>query len=405
MVLGLICVIPTGLVVWIAVSRSSAPVVVAVGPLPGLSYTNIRVASGPWSMHVVRVDRTRPDLEVRSIHAGGGATGLGTLSAQVNRPGAKAGDDGPALPVAGLNGDFYQRDRSHAGDPRGLQVVDGEVLSAPNGTAAFWVTASGELATSNVVSRFEVTWPNGKQSPYGLNGERGWDDLQLYTPAVGPTTRTPRGREWVLEPLPGTPPLVLSMGGLYSVRVRSVGDSGDTPLAPGTWVLSAGPGLARRLPNLEPGATLQLSSASTPGLSGIRQAIGGGPTLVRGGRRVRIAASSDSDDYEVSSMRQRHPRSAVGWNQTHLFLVEVDGRHRGVSVGMTLDELASWMVRLGCQEAMNLDGGGSATLWYSGAVRNNPCDGRERAIANSLVVVRRPTSSSGVPASTWRAGP
>jgi exopolysaccharide biosynthesis protein len=86
-------------------------------------------------------------------------------------------------------------------------------------------------------------------------------------------------------------------------------------------------------------------------------------------------------------MQERHPRAAVGWNDRYLFLVEVDGRQRGLSVGMTLDELARFLARLGCKEAMNFDGGGSATLWYDGQVRNSPCDRMEREIANCLVIV------------------
>ena len=71
---------------------------------------------------------------------------------------------------------------------------------------------------------------------------------------------------------------------------------------------------------------------------------------------------------------------------------------------MTLDELANFLVRLGCSEAINLDGGGSATLWFDGKVRNRPCDGYERNIANALVVVsktnrvtldNRPAASGG----------
>jgi exopolysaccharide biosynthesis protein len=47
------------------------------------------------------------------------------------------------------------------------------------------------------------------------------------------------------------------------------------------------------------------------------------------------------------------------------------------------------MAKLGCTEAMNLDGGGSSTLWYSGRVRNRPCDGEERLVGNALVVIRK----------------
>jgi exopolysaccharide biosynthesis protein len=68
-------------------------------------------------------------------------------------------------------------------------------------------------------------------------------------------------------------------------------------------------------------------------------------------------------------------------------MVSVDGRLKNISVGMTLNELADYMSDLGCVEAMNLDGGGSSTLWYDGKVQNRPCDGYERPVANSLVVL------------------
>jgi exopolysaccharide biosynthesis protein len=91
-------------------------------------------------------------------------------------------------------------------------------------------------------------------------------------------------------------------------------------------------------------------------------------------------------------MLERHPRTAVGWSKKQFVLVQVDGRRNDLSVGMTLQELAAYLVRLGCEEAMNFDGGGSATLWYEGKVRNRPCDGYDRPIANSLVVVRKPSA-------------
>jgi exopolysaccharide biosynthesis protein len=56
---------------------------------------------------------------------------------------------------------------------------------------------------------------------------------------------------------------------------------------------------------------------------------------------------------------------------------------------MNYAELTALMRRLGCTEAMNLDGGGSSTLWLGGDVMNSPSDGRERLVANSLIVVSR----------------
>jgi exopolysaccharide biosynthesis protein len=155
-------------------------------------------------------------------------------------------------------------------------------------------------------------------------------------------------------------------------------------------VLSIGPALLKTTPVIERGAELSISTMTEPSLRGVRTAISGGPVLVRGAKRQRFKAA-DSDSYEFGSMAERHPRSAIGWNEHHFFLVTVDGRQKGVSVGMTLNEFAAYLIELGCQEAMNLDGGGSATLWYDGKVRNQPCDGYDREVANSLIVCKKTT--------------
>jgi exopolysaccharide biosynthesis protein len=56
---------------------------------------------------------------------------------------------------------------------------------------------------------------------------------------------------------------------------------------------------------------------------------------------------------------------------------------------MTFQELAEYMLKLGCEQAMNLDGGGSATFWALGTVRSSPSEGQERPSPNALVVVRK----------------
>ena len=159
-------------------------------------------------------------------------------------------------------------------------------------------------------------------------------------------------------------------------------------------VLSIGPALARTSPRVQAGAELIISTVTSPNLRAVKTAISGGPVLVHDGKRQRLRAD-DSDSYRVSTMLERHPRSAIGWNEKYFFLVEVDGRQRNLSVGMTLNELAAYLVELGCSEGMNLDGGGSATLWYNGRVQNRPCDGYERPVANSLVVLKKTSAPSG----------
>ena len=75
----------------------------------------------------------------------------------------------------------------------------------------------------------------------------------------------------------------------------------------------------------------------------------------------------------------------------------VDGRQANVSAGMTFPELAAYMEKLGCQVAMNLDGGGSSTFWVRGQVMNSPCYGHERPMANALVLTRKADPPSAPP--------
>ncbi len=102
-----------------------------------------------------------------------------------------------------------------------------------------------------------------------------------------------------------------------------------------------------------------------------------GPVLVSGGRRVFV----DGEDTEGFSAgwRQfdsditdgRYPRAALGVAGDRLLAVACDGR-TGRDAGMTLAELADALVGLGATDALNLDGGGSASLVYDGRLRNRP---------------------------------
>jgi uncharacterized protein YigE (DUF2233 family) len=111
-----------------------------------------------------------------------------------------------------------------------------------------------------------------------------------------------------------------------------------------------------------------------------------GPLLVSGGRPV-VDIAADSEGFRAGSRQfdsditdGRHPRAAIGYDDTYVYGVVVDGRSDS-DVGMTLTELADYMTdQLGVQAALNLDGGGSATLATrdpAGAfhVMNSPMDG------------------------------
>lgn len=120
-------------------------------------------------------------------------------------------------------------------------------------------------------------------------------------------------------------------------------------------------------------------------LARAEHALAAGPWLVRGGR-VRPEPGGAI-----------HPRTALGITaDRRLVLLTVDGRTDRAR-GMSMRELAEVMAALDCHDAMNLDGGGSTTMWVrsSGGVVNCPCDNKmfdaagERAVSNAVLVLGR----------------
>jgi hypothetical protein len=227
--------------------------------------------------------------------------------------------------IAAINGDFYQREGPYAGDPRGLQVQQGELLSAATGGSSFWVDPLGEPHATNVTSLMQVTWPDGSSAPIGLNGIRKSSEVELYTPAIGRSTLTAGGRELILERVEDGQWLPLRPGRTYRARIREIVSTGNSPITSNTLVLSIGPAAFKSVPTLTEGSEIALSTATVPSMKGVRTAIGGGPVLVHEGKRQKIGRIN-SDSFSSSSMVERHPRSAIGWSESMFFLVEVDGR-------------------------------------------------------------------------------
>lgn len=355
---------------------------------PGVSYQHDKVPAVPWSIHVAKIERARADLELRSTLARGRVEGLSTLVQQVRELPPADGQ-----PIAAINGDFYVVDEKnpYLGDPRGLQILDGELVSAPTDQASFWIDAAGQPRATNVVSGLKVTWADGSSTPIGINEERREGAVVLYTPRHGASTRTKGGRELILESAGGGPWLPLQAGREISARVRETRTNGNSTLDPGVMVLSLSTTLLTNAAQTIDGTVLKISTATIPDLTGVKMAISGGFVLLRNGTRQELQ-TPQSDDYKYRSVRERHPRAAIGASRDHIFLVEVDGRQPELSMGMTLDELGDYMQKLGCELAVSLDGGASATFWYQGKVMNSPCNGADRPIANGVVVVARPAA-------------
>ena len=116
-----------------------------------------------------------------------------------------------------------------------------------------------------------------------------------------------------------------------------------------------------------------------------------GPIMLEDGR------ISDWSACSKSFIETRHPRSAIYTKKDGtIVFITVDGRSEGNAAGVSIPELAFLIKILGGEEALNLDGGGSTTLWLKGApdngVLNYPTDNKifdhtgERSVSNIFYV-------------------
>ena len=128
-----------------------------------------------------------------------------------------------------------------------------------------------------------------------------------------------------------------------------------------------------------------LSYGLTPPWTRMKHGIGGGPRLLEAGSFTL----DNKEHFKERFLSTRAPRSAVGIDELGnvIFLV-VDGRRKN-SPGLTIQELAEIMKRIGAYHALNLDGGGSSTLYLDGKILNVPSDGNERKLSNALLVLKR----------------
>jgi len=339
---------------------------------PGVEHIEIRRGDPDrWVINVLVLDPARVRLALGRARDRG--VGTETTSSIAGRRGA----------LAATNGGYFRTEGPYRGEPAGIVLQSGQVLSEPyRRRPGLAVSNAGRrtlLAVVDVALRAEVVASKkARRRIDGINRPRLDDELILFTPEFDRTTLTgPQGIE------------VLVGGG----RVASVEDGGGGAVIPGNgFVLSAhGEAAAWVRANVAPGIRIErkMDLRFEPRPKFVPEfVIGGGPRLVRDGRTV---LPPDPEIYRPGFADARHPRTAAGLRPDgHILLVTVDGRRPERSVGMTIAELAALLAELGAVEAINMDGGGSTTMVVRDKVVNGPSDpAGERAVGDALLVLPR----------------
>jgi len=354
--------------------------------VPGVEYFHELRAEGPLSIHGVKVELGRPELGVVVSLANQRVVDGETVRGQAENLPPELGKA-----VAAVNGDYSEIAKT--GDPRyigtleGIHIGSGELVHQPAGNVLWFDSAGRPHLETGVQGRFMLTWPGGKSLRFGVNNsttahksEVSATDVVLYTPTFGDSTRTESGLELVMKAVEGSAWLPLKANRSFTGVVEVVNWKGNAAIRDGSMVLSVVSGVATTLPAVRTGDRISFTTEIVPDMSGAVQAIGGGPVLIHagtpnpgGGNRENLA-----------------PRTAIGFNDKYLFLVVVDGRQPKLSVGTSHGALGDLMAGLGCTEAINMDGGGSSTLWLTGEVMNSPSDlTGERRIGNGVIIVKK----------------
>lgn len=287
---------------------------------------------------------------------------------------------------AAINAGFFRLDTSiFAGDSVGVLIINDALLSESLNSRTALVINSGNERTSAAIGHLDIKLlvmvDNQQFSIHGVNRERKQKEGIVYTPAFGRTTLTsPNGTEVVVK----------------GNRITEIhAGKGSTLIPTDGFVLSMEEGfnptlLLKMLPIKKRTQLIKHFSFAGEGNNRFHaeDVVAGVPLLIKDGK---IGITWEQEKASKSFVETRHPRTAVAKMKDGKFLMmTVDGRQPGVSVGMNLNELAEYLLGLGAVDAMNLDGGGSTTMFLDGKVVNKPSDKEgERKVSDAILVTLR----------------
>ncbi len=362
--------------------RSQSDTIVSRYVGPGVKHTSITFPSVPWTVNVLEIDITNPYITLETVKAS--KDGREQLKAfeKTSSMANRKNYQGHAV-IGAINGDFYN---TQTGEQINIQVENGEILKRPYPRSVFGITIdkkpfieifnfSGKLIVGDSIRTID-----------GVNESRGSDMLVLYNGYFGFSTQTNQwGSEVLVSPINGW----IVNDTVFCVVDTIVNWVGNMAIPSGKAILS-GHGRAGEFlrNNVKLKDTVKIFLSLSPDVGKIFQAIGGLPRIIKDGQNV-VSQTYQREGASSSFTYSRHPRTAIGFSKdsAKIYFITVDGR-QATSAGMTLDELANFMLTLGVWHGVNLDGGGSTTMVVRGQIVNSPSDATgERAVSNAILIV------------------
>ena len=340
---------------------------------PGVTYTRITDSSIPLRTYVVTLDPSR--AASLDVEAAGSTFGRYSPTSSI------ASAEGA---LAGINGDFTSDGVPvHAFAEEAVLKTDGTNVGA---TFAISRDENHRYLRSGVKAVITgLNAANGRSFDVsGWNSEsprRG--EIAAFTPMGGSERKPPSGAcSARLLPTSGYRWGPTRRGVVRDYTVDVMRCQQDSVSTSGGVVLAAdrdGPA-ADQVRAMNPGGVVTLTW-DIEDWAGVTDVVGGAPQLLANGR---VVTNDNCGTYFCS----RNPRSGIGYTEDgKILLVVVDGRSSS-SIGVTPVGFAHVFRNLGATSALNLDGGGGATMWVKGrGVVNVPSDGSERVVSNAVLVL------------------
>ncbi|MEB3285288.1 MAG: phosphodiester glycosidase family protein [Candidatus Sericytochromatia bacterium] len=341
--------------------RKATPAFRAVAPGVALWEGQRWTSRGPMRVRALELDPQQVTLEPAIASAGSKRMGLSKVSQFGHWHGA----------IAAVNGSYFS---PATGEPQGAVVLDRQLVSRTMmDRPAVWFNLDGGIDIHSAKPRSSVVLEDGTRLRcMGVNESAKRNRLTLYSSHYGLRSRT------IADP--SRCEMAVNAGG----RVVNVGN-GNLEIPSGGFVLSGQGTAATQMKRLIGHGQVLRIDHTLP--VNAQHALGAGPTLIQAGR-INVLAKQQKFKADVAYGRA--PRTAIGITRNKKYmLVTIDGRQPGYSVGATLQELAHVLKDLGNIEAINLDGGGSTTMWLRGKVIGSPSEGRERPVSTALLVLPR----------------
>lgn len=370
---------------------------------PGTTQTHLALQNAAGSklqVYYLTIDKRTPNVSIRTVCATDKVAGSETVRTMATR---KSGNG--TLYFAGVNGDFYSTSgtstngKSVVGTPTASCFVDREVYKTSNSNYQFSIDINGvarvgrhDYYTGTATIGDKVTLFKGINVTSPNNG------ITIYSPRYwGSSNQEERAgacNEVTAKLVAGDN---FYAGTKFRLEVTSSPTTdGDTPIPSDGFVIhgrgtstdGCNTGALDFVGSLQVGDVVEfdhvvLYDPIAGGDVDLRivpaQVISGNPKIV--GEGVTLDTESERTDASTN-----HPRTAIGVSQSgdSIIMMVIDGRSL-VSAGVTTSRLGDVMRYAGAWEAVNIDGGGSSTLYTSAfGVRNECSDGSERAVGNAI---------------------